>query len=44
MLSIYDESVPTKTSMREMLMLAVLGEKKVQMPDVDCTTEEFMKL
>ena len=41
MLSIYDESVPTKTSMREMLMLAGLGEKKVQIPDADCTTEEF---
>ena len=36
-----DERVPTKTSMREMLKLAGLGEKKVQIPDVDCTTEEF---
>ena len=36
-----DERVPTKTSVSEMLKLAGLGEKKVQIPDVDCTTEEI---
>ena len=30
-----------KTSMQEILKLAGLGEKKVQIPDVDCTSEEF---
>ena len=36
-----DEKVPTTQLARETLSLAGLGEKKVQVPDVDCTTEIF---
>ena len=36
-----DNRVPTTASHRELLMLAGLGEKKIQIPDVDCSTDEF---
>ena len=36
-----DKRVPTKSAYRDILVSAGLGEKKVQVPDVDCTTEQF---
>ncbi len=35
------DKVSTKPSCQEILTLVGLGEKKVQIPDVDCSTEEF---
>jgi hypothetical protein len=39
-----DERVPTTASARETLFLAGLGERKVQVPDIDCNTEEFREI
>ncbi len=36
-----DDKVPTTACGREVLSLAGLGEKKVQIADVDCTREDF---
>lgn len=36
-----DDRVPTSLYAKESLTFAGLGEKKIVIPDVDCTTEEF---
>lgn len=37
-------NVPTTVGVKEMLVEAGLGEKKIEVPDVDCTAQEFHEI